>query len=119
MRISDVYSQTRRSSHRLLSRQGRDDKRIDTEVTRYRKHGSVLGRYDSLYIVTKEDGRGASRCAAASSPSSSEAVDWHAPGYFRSVASQLTMTVRGADAVAAELGVSARTRCPSGEMSYG
>ena len=77
-----------RSSHRLLSRQGRDDKRIDTEVTRYRKDGSVLGRYDSLYIVTKEDGRGASSCAAASSPSSSEAVDWRALGYFRSVASQ-------------------------------
>jgi hypothetical protein len=30
---------------------------VDTEVTRYRKDGSVLGRFNSLYIVTKEDGR--------------------------------------------------------------
>jgi hypothetical protein len=30
---------------------------VDTEVTRYRKDGSVLGRFDSLYIVTKENGR--------------------------------------------------------------
>ena len=30
---------------------------VDTEVTRYRKDGSLLGRFNSLYILTKEDGR--------------------------------------------------------------
>ena len=30
---------------------------VDTEVTRYRKDGSALGRFESLYIVTKEEGR--------------------------------------------------------------
>ena len=30
---------------------------VNTEVTRYRKDGSVLGRFNSLYILTKEDGR--------------------------------------------------------------
>ena len=30
---------------------------VDTEFTRYRKDGSVIGSFESLYIVTKEDGR--------------------------------------------------------------
>jgi hypothetical protein len=30
---------------------------VDTEITRYRKDGTVLARLDSLYIVTKENGR--------------------------------------------------------------
>ena len=30
---------------------------VDTEFTRYRKDGSALGRFESLYIVTKEEGR--------------------------------------------------------------
>jgi hypothetical protein len=30
---------------------------VDTEFTRYRKDGSVLGRFESLYILTKEQGR--------------------------------------------------------------
>ena len=30
---------------------------VDTEITRYRKNGSVMVRLDSLYIVTKEYGR--------------------------------------------------------------
>ena len=30
---------------------------VDTEVTRYRKDGSVIARFESLYILTKENGR--------------------------------------------------------------
>ena len=30
---------------------------IDTQFTRYREDGSVIATYDSLYIVTLEDGR--------------------------------------------------------------
>ena len=30
---------------------------IDTRFVRYRSDGSVLARFDSLYIVTKQDGR--------------------------------------------------------------
>jgi|SRR5215471_1477292 len=30
---------------------------VDAAFTRYRKDGSVMGRYDSLYILTKEEGR--------------------------------------------------------------
>jgi len=30
---------------------------VDTEITRYRKDGAVIARIESLYIVTREDGR--------------------------------------------------------------
>jgi hypothetical protein len=30
---------------------------VDTRFIRYRKDGSVIGSFESLYIVTKEDGR--------------------------------------------------------------
>ncbi|CAN5635953.1 hypothetical protein BH23GEM3_BH23GEM3_02640 [soil metagenome] len=30
---------------------------VDTEFTRYRQDGSIIGSYESLYIVTKENGR--------------------------------------------------------------
>jgi hypothetical protein len=30
---------------------------IDTRFNRYRKDGSVLGGFDSIYIVTRVDGR--------------------------------------------------------------
>ncbi len=33
-----------------------DKVHFDTRFTRYRKDGSVIGGYDSIYIVTKEDG---------------------------------------------------------------
>src|SRR3954469_23715009 len=35
---------------------GADKVHIDTRFTRYRKNGSVLGGFDSLYIVTHLDG---------------------------------------------------------------
>lgn len=30
---------------------------IDTEFARYRKDGSLIGKYESLYVLTKENGR--------------------------------------------------------------
>ena len=30
---------------------------VDTKFSRYREDGSVIASYDSLYILTKEDGR--------------------------------------------------------------
>ncbi len=36
---------------------GPDKVHIDTHFTRYRKDGSVLGGFDSIYVVTRQDGR--------------------------------------------------------------
>jgi hypothetical protein len=36
---------------------GPDKVHIDTRFTRYQADGSVLASYDSLYVVTKQDGR--------------------------------------------------------------
>ena len=30
---------------------------VDTEFARYRKDGSLIGKYESLYVLTKENGR--------------------------------------------------------------
>ena len=42
---------------RQVVHSGPDKVHIDTRFTRYRADGSVLSSYDSLYIVTKQDGR--------------------------------------------------------------
>jgi hypothetical protein len=34
-----------------------DKAHVDTQFTRYRKDGSVIGAFDSLYVLTKENGR--------------------------------------------------------------
>ncbi|ODT89805.1 hypothetical protein [Phenylobacterium sp. SCN 70-31] len=36
---------------------GADKVHIDTRFSRYRKDGSVIGGFDSIYIVTRQDGR--------------------------------------------------------------
>lgn len=36
---------------------GPDKVHIDTHFARYRKDGSLIGGFDSIYIVTKQDGR--------------------------------------------------------------
>jgi hypothetical protein len=36
---------------------GTDKVHIDTQFARYRKDGSLIGAYDSIYIVTRLDGR--------------------------------------------------------------
>lgn len=35
---------------------GPDKVHIDTRFTRYRKDGSVIGGFDSIYVITNEDG---------------------------------------------------------------
>jgi len=35
---------------------GPDKVHIDTRFTRYRKDGSVIGGFDSVYVITREDG---------------------------------------------------------------
>ena len=45
---------TFRASGLLLS--DRPSVHIDTRFTRYRKDGSVIGGFDSIYIVTLQDG---------------------------------------------------------------
>ncbi|WP_309606410.1 hypothetical protein [Phenylobacterium sp.] len=35
---------------------GSDKVHIDTRFTRYRKDGSVIGGFDSIYVVTRQDG---------------------------------------------------------------
>jgi hypothetical protein len=35
---------------------GADKVHVDTRFTRYRKDGSVIGGFDSIYVITREDG---------------------------------------------------------------
>lgn len=35
---------------------GQDKVHVDTRFTRYRKDGSVIGSFDSVYVITCEDG---------------------------------------------------------------
>ncbi|HEX5264624.1 MAG TPA: hypothetical protein VFW13_13920 [Phenylobacterium sp.] len=35
---------------------GADKVHIDTRFTRYRKDGSVIGGFDSIYVITRQDG---------------------------------------------------------------
>lgn len=44
-------------SRRDVIHAGADKVHVDTRFTRYRKDGSVLGAFDSIYIVTRQDGR--------------------------------------------------------------
>jgi hypothetical protein len=41
---------------RNIIHSGDDKVHFDTRFTRYREDGSVIGRYDSLYVVNKQDG---------------------------------------------------------------
>ena len=43
--------------HRKVVHSGPDKVHVDTRFTRYQADGSVLAGYDSLYIVTKRNGR--------------------------------------------------------------
>jgi hypothetical protein len=44
-------------SRRKIVHLSADKAHVDTQFTRYRKDGSVIGAFDSLYVVTKENGR--------------------------------------------------------------
>lgn len=43
--------------HRNVVQASRDKIHVDTRFSRYRKDGSLIGHYESLYILTKENGR--------------------------------------------------------------
>ncbi|EHQ24990.1 hypothetical protein [Mucilaginibacter paludis] len=43
--------------HRNIIQASGDKVHVDTEFSRYRKDGSLIGHYESLYILTKENGR--------------------------------------------------------------
>jgi len=43
--------------HRRIVHSSADKIHVDTKFTRYRADGSRIGSYESLYILTKEDGR--------------------------------------------------------------
>ncbi|HWA30305.1 MAG TPA: hypothetical protein VG867_04380 [Rhizomicrobium sp.] len=42
--------------HRKIIHAGEDKVHIDTRFTRYRKDGSVIGGFDSVYVITNENG---------------------------------------------------------------
>jgi hypothetical protein len=44
-------------NHRRIIHASDDKVHVDTQFTRYRADGSIIGVYDSLYILTKEDER--------------------------------------------------------------
>jgi len=46
-----------RWDHRRIVHASADKVHVDTKFTRYRQDGSKIGSYESLYIVTKENGR--------------------------------------------------------------
>jgi hypothetical protein len=41
---------------RKIIHAGEDKVHVDTRFTRYRKDGSVIGGFDSIYVITKENG---------------------------------------------------------------
>lgn len=43
--------------HRKIIHATADKVHVDTKFTRYRADGSIIGSYESLYILTFEDGR--------------------------------------------------------------
>ena len=43
--------------HRNIVQASDDKVHVDTRFSRYRADGSLIGQYESLYIVTKENGR--------------------------------------------------------------
>ena len=44
-------------SRRKIVHLSADKAHVDTQFTRYRKDGSVIGAFESLYVITKENGR--------------------------------------------------------------
>ena len=47
---------------------GADKVHIDTRFTRYRKDGSIIGGFDSVYVITKEDGHWGVKCRSSFAP---------------------------------------------------
>lgn len=53
---------------RAVIHAGPDKVHFDTLFTRYRADDSVIGHYDSIYVVTCEDGRWGIRCRSSFAP---------------------------------------------------
>ncbi|HEX2593042.1 MAG TPA: hypothetical protein VHL34_16195 [Rhizomicrobium sp.] len=53
---------------RAVIHAGDDKVHIDTRFTRYRKDGSVIGGFDSIYVITKENGRWGVKCRSSFAP---------------------------------------------------
>jgi hypothetical protein len=53
---------------RAVIHAGPDKVHIDTRFTRYRKDGSVIGGFDSIYVITNEDGHWGVKCRSSFAP---------------------------------------------------
>jgi len=53
---------------RAVIHTGADKVHIDTRFTRYRKDGSVIGGFDSIYVITKENGHWGVKCRSSFAP---------------------------------------------------
>ncbi len=53
---------------RTVIHAGADKVHIDTRFTRYRKDGSVIGGFDSIYVITCEDGHWGVKCRSSFAP---------------------------------------------------
>lgn len=53
---------------RAVIHAGPDKVHIDTRFTRYRKDGSVIGGFDSIYVVTCENGHWGVKCRSSYAP---------------------------------------------------
>ena len=54
--------------HQNIIHSGDDKVHFDTRFTRYREDGSVIGHYDSIYIVSKQDGHWGVQCRSSFAP---------------------------------------------------
>ncbi len=53
---------------RAVIHAGADKVHIDTRFTRYRKDGSVIGGFDSIYVITCENGHWGVKCRSSFAP---------------------------------------------------
>jgi hypothetical protein len=53
---------------RAVIHAGEDKVHFDTRFTRYRPDGSVIGGFDSIYVVTKEAGHWGVKCRSSFAP---------------------------------------------------
>jgi len=53
---------------RAVIHAGADKVHIDTRFTRYRNDGSVIGGFDSIYVITRENGHWGVKCRSSFAP---------------------------------------------------
>lgn len=54
--------------HRKIINSSEDKVHIDTRFTRYREDGSKIGVYDSIYVVTRQDGHWGVQARSSTAP---------------------------------------------------